>query len=189
MPSVILVRVFSHAGYSAIVQTGPRSVLVTYNRAPRCGPASHTGAFATNATCQRAVDALCNSSFADIASCAASIKGAGGQLPLVGRFTTSGDFAKEGGEAWRCYSPSSLDARTGEYRNGSFYCGARGLIGVVNGAVLDCDGCSEYGVCERHQGPVGDPQHGWRKGIEHMASSAHDVEFGRPLVFSMRVDF
>ena len=42
-------------GYSSIVRVGPRSVLITYNRGPNNGAASHDGAFAVNKTCQVAV--------------------------------------------------------------------------------------------------------------------------------------
>lgn len=149
-------------GYSAIVPVGPRSVIVTYNREPKNGAASHRGAYAINASCQVAIDKLCNGTgyavYPEITALTASIKAKGGELPLVGRFTDAEQMPHGGGgKAWRCYSPDALDAVTGEYNHlpssASLYLSNVDMIGAVQEAIFRCDGCDAYGVRERNQGP------------------------------------
>jgi hypothetical protein len=88
----------------------------------------------------------------EITACAASIKAKGGTTPLVGRFTDAAPQKHGGGaKAWRCYSPDALDLATGEYAHGNgssstFYLGNVGMIGAVQEAIFECDGCSAYGV-------------------------------------------
>ena len=68
--------------------------------------------------------------YPDITACAAAIKAAGGETPLVGRYTTTAPQSNGAdAKAWRCYSPSALDASTGEYKSGTHYCGNPALIG------------------------------------------------------------
>ena len=68
--------------------------------------------------------------YPDITACAAAIKAAGGVTPLVGRYTTTAPQSNGAdAKAWRCYSPSALDASTGEYKSGTHYCGNPALIG------------------------------------------------------------
>ena len=68
--------------------------------------------------------------YPEISACAAKIKAAGGATPLVGRYTTTAP-QKNGADAkaWRCYSPSALDATTGEYNGSAHFCGDPALIG------------------------------------------------------------
>lgn len=183
-------------GYSAIVQVGPRSVLVTYNRGPKNGAAAHRGPFAMNATCQAAVDRLCNGSgyavYPELTALVATVKAEGGKLPLVGRHTRGSASLPNGGgsPAWRCYSPSALDPATGEYsvaRNSTLYLSDTAMIGAVEEALFRCDGCNQYGVCAR-PASLGV----WSSGLEQLggpAATVHDEEWARPLVFSMRMDF
>ena len=149
-------------GYSAIVPIGPRSVIVTYNREPKNGAASHNGAFAINASCQVAIDELCNGTgyavYPQITQLISSVKAKGGALPLVGRFTDGAEMPHGGGgKAWRCYSPDALDAGTGEYNHrtssAGLYLSDVSMIGAVQEAIFRCDGCDDYGVCDRNQGP------------------------------------
>ena len=84
----------------------------------------------------------------EITACAAAIKAKGGKLPLVGRFTeTALQPNGASAPAWRCYSPDAVDPTTGEYRQGSGntnYCGQVSMIGAVQEAIFECDGCNAY---------------------------------------------
>lgn len=150
-------------GYSAIVPIAPRSVIVTYNRGPKNGAASHRGPYAINATCQVAIDRLCNGTgyavYPEVTAVTEAVKAKGAALPLVGRFSDAATQPHGGGaKAWRCYSPDALDSATGEYNHkpssAGLYLKDVRMIGAVQEAIFRCDGCNAYGVCDRNQGPV-----------------------------------
>lgn len=78
----------------------------------------HSGvdAMAPPAMCVDQMNALCNAD----TTCVDEVKRDGGLLPLIALFDGDADPGSQ--PAWRCYSPSSLNADRTRYVNGTLYC-------------------------------------------------------------------